>query len=148
MTAALREAGAPIPPLKYRIWHWLKDHPEHTAKEITAALMLTYEPGQAILDLERAGVIKAYSDITKRINPVSKQPWKIKRYSVTNHREYVQAPRKHQVPKSKPPTLVSIPAHTPVPTPAADDFSPESLVSKLTLMQVKSLYVYLHGVFK
>ena len=39
---ALKASGVAIPPLKERIFLWLKDHPEKTATEISNALNLGY----------------------------------------------------------------------------------------------------------
>jgi hypothetical protein len=38
ITAALKNAGVPVPPLAKRIWLWLKDHPNKTSREVSTAL--------------------------------------------------------------------------------------------------------------
>jgi hypothetical protein len=38
VTAALRTAGIQIPPLNKRVWLWLKDHPNKSAKEVANAI--------------------------------------------------------------------------------------------------------------
>lgn len=38
ITGALKAAGVSLPPLNYRIWHWLRDHQAKSYIEIASAL--------------------------------------------------------------------------------------------------------------
>lgn len=141
MTAALKAAGTPVPSVKYRIWNWLASHPEKTAAEITTALGLSYEPGQSLVEMERGGVLKVYSDISRKTGLKGVQ-YKLKRYSVVNAKEYTPPHRK--LPKLRGPKLVSVPTAAP----AKPEFDAETHIQKLSLTQAKALYTYLHGVFR
>lgn len=159
LTEALKDAGVPIPPVKYRIWNWLKDHPEKTKEEIKKGLGLGYEPAAERRALEENKVLKVYSDVSRHINPVTKAHYKVKRYSVTNKLEFEQPlrkPYKKRKPQgtegviggtSKAPAQVvkDIAAALSKPEPT---FNPGEFIRPLTLPETKALYVYLHGVFK
>lgn len=150
MTAALKEAGTPLPSLKFRIWNWLKDHPEKTADDVRVALGINYALQSFMVQMERAGILKVYSDLTRHTNAMTGARMKIKRYSVNNKEAYEPPPRKTNkkrneilkpVSSTKELFLVAAPAPT-------DTFNPELFVQKLTLRQSKVLYTYLHEIFK
>lgn len=103
MTNALKEAGMKTPTVKYRIWNWLKDHPEKTADDITKALGMNYAPAGELRDMELRGMIKAYSDVSRNTGPHG-LTYKIKRYSVTDAKEYEvpDKPRKKKAPVVNP----------------------------------------------
>ena len=150
VATALKTAGDKLPSARYRVWNWLKDHPEKTADEIQKALGLTYVPSTLMCQLEQEGVVRVFSDVTKRVNPVTKRPQKIKRYSVTSgkyeepvRKKYQRKTTVHAEAKSIKPLLES-----PTPWRAVSGFNPETWVTGLSLTQAKELYVYLHGVFK
>lgn len=106
MTNAMNNAGIKLPSVKYRIWNWLKDHPEKTAEDITKALGMNYVPAAEIRDMELRGMLKAYSDVSRK-KGISGFEYKIKRYSVTNATKYeiLDKPAKHDtVKKPKAPT--------------------------------------------
>lgn len=149
MINALRESGVPVPTVKYRIWNWLRDHPEKTSDDIERALGLNYPPSAALRDMEEAGTVKVFSDMSKTINPVTRQPYKVKRFSVVNKDSFdetVRKPYPKRAPKAKP-DLYSVRVQ-PQPIPTERTFNPEAHVSKLSLGDCKALYVYLHSVFK
>jgi hypothetical protein len=165
---ALKTAGVPLPSVKYRIWNWLRDHPEKTVTDIEKGLGMSYPPSQALLDMERGGVIKAYSDRT-RATGHSGQSYKIKRYSVVNKLDYVNTPLSSLKPNAKhtiPPmgaakfaqmvpsnTLIGQ-SHTQLAAPrvvavapaATVVFDPASVVDNLTFWQTLQVYNYLKGV--
>jgi len=87
MTKALSDAGVKLPSVRYRVWHWLKDHPEKTQEDITTALKLSYRPAAILNEMEGSGVIKAYSDVSRK-HGMKGITYKLKRYSVTNPLAY------------------------------------------------------------
>lgn len=93
MTNALKQAGMKTPTLKYRIWHWLKDHPEKTTEDVQKALGLNYSPYGELLAMETAGILKVYSDVSRKAG-MKGIVYKIKRYSVVNANEYEPPARK------------------------------------------------------
>lgn len=59
MTDALKKAGVSVPNIK-RVWTWLNDHPEKTAKDVMKALSLAENTTYAVLsDLLGRGMITA-----------------------------------------------------------------------------------------
>ena len=126
MTNAMNNAGIKLPSVKYRIWNWLKDHPEKTAEDITKALGMNYVPAAEIRDMELRGMLKAYSDVSRK-KGINGFEYKIKRYSVTNATKYeiLDKPAKHdtvKTPKAPPAVvphaeLVEKLVHTPQPKP-------------------------------
>jgi hypothetical protein len=159
---ALRVAGVKTPTVKARIWNWLRDHPEKTSDDIQKALGLGYPPAQTLVDMERGGVIKAYSDVSRK-QGLKGVEYRIKRYSVVNKDEYIEPVRKAMKPRPlrtvTAEDFVNSPsqykervrikaAPTPLVKPVTAEFNPETWVTGLSLQQAKKLYVYLHGVFK
>lgn len=128
MTYALKEAGMKTPTVKYRIWNWLRDHPEKTAEEITAGLAMNYPPAGELRDMEVRGMLKVFGDVSRLTGPNGMQ-YKIKRYSVVNTKEYevLDRPRKKkfpvEVPKAAYTDVVSTggldPRNAPTPKPKA-----------------------------
>lgn len=150
MTQALKESGVKLPPVKQRIWTWLKDHPDKTIEDVTKALGFSYSLGAQMLDMERAGLLKVYGDVSRAANPVTGYKQKIKRFSAVGT-EYVK-PERRASKKPVNPTIYAMPepykkltfkAHEEKPS-----FDPEALLRGLSLTDCKALYVYLHGVFK
>lgn len=101
MTNAMRTAGMKTPTVMYRIWNWLKDHPEKTAEDITKALGSTYPLNTQITDMYRRGMLTVYKDKSPHNNGLGFRNT-VFRYSVVNVREYVLLP----TPKKK--TVVDI----------------------------------------
>lgn len=105
MTNALKEAGMKTPTVMYRIWNWLKDHPEKTAEDVTKALGMTYSVQTQLLDMERRGMLKVYSDVSRK-RGLGGVEYKIKRYSVTNTSRYELLPRVKQVVRAELPKMI------------------------------------------
>lgn len=147
MAPQLKAAGVALPPLKFRIWNWLKDHPEKTCLEIKAGLGISYEPGQALIELERGGVVKVYSGVNRLTN------YKIKRYSVVNSKEFVNVTLGDiAAMKPKAPVLASVPQTVhkeAVPTAKAD--APQVItmanLDNLTIGEARALYMKLKEMF-
>ena len=140
MTSALRVAGTKLPTMRYRIWNWLKDHPEKTADDVMKALGLTYVPSTLLVQMERDKQVRVYSDVTKRVNPVTKRPQKIKRFSA--------APT-YEAPMRKKHERRTVVAETQIVAPlSVNTFDPETFTQKLSLSQCKALYTFLYGVFR
>ena len=158
MTAKLVAAGVSVPSLKYRIWNWLRDHPEKTIEEIVKALGMAYNPYQAMLEMERGGVIKVFSDRTRGSGHFG-QSYKIKRFSVVNKLEYVNTPASSLKPKAKEAKVAVFHREATVTTihneaaprvaPAAEQtvvFDPAGVVKNLTFWQTLQVFNYLKGV--
>ena len=108
---ALRDAGVKVPTVKYRIWNWLRDHAEKTSDDVQKALGLAYPPSQSLVDMERDGVLKAYSDVSRK-KGLKGVEYRIKRYSVVNKAEYVEPVRKVHKKKPAPAEcFVNTPSH-------------------------------------
>lgn len=107
ITYALKEAGMKTPTVKYRIWNWLRDHPEKTAEEITAGLAMSYPPAGELRDMEVRGMLKVFGDVSRLTGPNGMQ-YKIKRYSVVNTKEYevLDRPRKKKFPVEVPKMII------------------------------------------
>lgn len=88
MTTALKTSGIKLPSLKYRIWHWLKDHSEKTADDIQKALSLSYPPSAELRDMEARGMVAVYSDVSRK-SGLKGIEYRVKRFSVTNRSEYI-----------------------------------------------------------
>jgi hypothetical protein len=94
----MTEAGMKLPTVKFRIWHWLKDHPEKTAEDIKKALGLNYLPYEVLHEMTKADTLKVYGDVSRKTSIHGLHP-KIKRYSVTNAQEYEPPLRKKRTTK-------------------------------------------------
>lgn len=152
---ALKSAGVRLPTVKYRIWNWLRDHSEKTADDVQTALGLTYNPAQSLVEMERGGVLKAYSDVSRKAG-LHGVEYRVKRYSVTDAKEYRNTPYRPKETKSKPlrkatqavtkyplappPVFVRDAARTVV-------FNAEAYANALTLMQARAVYNHLKEVF-
>lgn len=80
MEEALKAAGVPLKSLRERVWNWLKDHPEHSAEQLTA--LFNADKGQmasALSDLAlRSMVVR-----TQILRPPGRRgPYKIWVYAV------------------------------------------------------------------
>lgn len=91
MTNAMRDSGMKLPSIKYRIWHWLKDHPEKTAEEISKALGLKYTCSVEMLDLYRRGMATVFKDKSHK-KGITAFSYMVKRYSVVNVKEFELLP--------------------------------------------------------
>lgn len=149
----LKEAGVKLPSVKYRIWNWLRDHPEKTVSDIATALGLGYEPAQAILEMEKGGVVKVFSDMSRGTGG-NGQSYKIKRYSVSNAKEYENV-TKGRIARMKP--MRSVPAAQQVRKEAAPLVTFEAPVPQvitlsnldsLTIDEARAIYAKLKEMFK
>ncbi len=96
MTTAMREAGVKTPSVMYRIWNWLKDHPEKTAEDITKALGMNYSVQTQLLDMTRRGMLTVYKDKSRKTG-IGGIEYMVQRYSVVNKGKYelLPKPKKH-----------------------------------------------------
>lgn len=150
---ALKSAGVRLPTVKYRIWNWLRDHPEKTADDIQTALGLTYNPSQSLAEMERGGALKAYSDVSRK-SGLHGVEYRVKRFSVTNTKEYQNTPHQSKTAKRK---VVQKAAQTVTKYPLAPPpvfvhdapavFNAEAHANALTLMQARAVYNHLKEVF-
>ena len=63
MEDKLRAAGVRVPPILERIWLWLKDHPQHTAADISKAIKLgKNQVASAMYDLDRRNMVEHSMD--------------------------------------------------------------------------------------
>jgi len=117
MTNALKEAKVELPSLKYRVWNWLRDHPEKTAEEIQKALGMPRPISGDMSVMEARGIVKVYSDISRKQGLKGVQ-YRVKRYSVVNKDKYeLPPPPKKVKPKAAPapkPVVVHKPSRPPV----------------------------------
>lgn len=142
MTHALTEAGVELPSVKYRIWNWLRDHPEKTTEDIKKALGLNYPPYAELVSMEKHSLVKSYGDVLRN-KTFNGNPIKIKRYSVTNTKEYIQPERKAYVrkkaTKQRKVTVVDV---SRAPTVQAA-LAPKPVPEKATLTEAEQFAAYL-----
>lgn len=91
MTNAMKEAGIKTPTVRYRIWNWLKDHPEKTCEDITKALGSTYPLDTQIGDMYKRGMLTVYKEPSRKTNVTGAHPM-VGRYSVANPKAYELLP--------------------------------------------------------
>lgn len=109
MTNAMKEAGMKTPTVMYRIWNWLKDHPEKTAEDITKALGSNYTLATQLRDMYKRGMVTVFKDKSHKITGAGIHPM-VLRYSVTNPREYELLPVPAVYKKAKP-KVVKLPPY-------------------------------------
>jgi hypothetical protein len=150
VSLALRIAGVKTPTVKARIWNWLRDHSEKTCEDVQKGLGLNYPPSQALVDMERDGILTAYSDMSRKIG-ITGVTYRTKRYSVTSKDEYPETMRKTYKRRAKvtPFMPVEVARELAATTPQTKlDFDPAEFMLGVSLEKCKAVYVYLHGVFK
>lgn len=103
MTNAMREAGMKTPTVMYRIWNWLKDHPEKTAEDITKALGSNYPLNTQLSDMYKRGMVTIFKDKSHKITGAGIHPM-VFRYSVANPKAYelLPLPAVHKKKDTKP----------------------------------------------
>lgn len=155
MTTALQEAGIKTPTVMYRIWNWLKDHPEKTAEDVTKALGSSYPLNTQLTDMYKRGMLTVFKDKSHKKLITGAHPM-VFRYSVANPREYVllPKPKKKSVKLAKPviqrpqPSLPK-PVPKPVPAPTPVSTSQAKLdIDNMTVGEAKRIYAQLQEFFK
>ena len=151
ITQALANAGVKLPPVKYRIWNWLRDHPEKTVTDIEKGLGLAYPPAQALVEMERGGVLKVYSDMSKKTGPHG-MIYKIRRYSVVDKLNYVDTPASSLKKPKATAKVTSYPIAQPeppkaVPVPTAPQVVTTSNLDNLTIGEARAIYMRLKEMF-
>ncbi len=161
MENALKEAGIQLPPLKQRVWLWLRDHPDHTAKEVAAALSapIARVASDLTMLLRRNMLVRKMDRLSRR----GSGPATVWRYSVSPSMrgQYEMLPivltDRLRVPKGRPcepvVSVQSAPAAAPsAPAPAADQTTDEQwmedLVKSLSLTNARKLYDRLKDFFQ
>lgn len=147
MTSALKEAGVKTPTVMYRIWNWLKDHPEKTAEDITKALGMSYNIQTQLLGMERRNMLKVYKDKSRKTG-IKGIEYMVKRYSVVNPNEYVLLPMPSvKTPKAK---NVTAPAkqETPYVNPHAKPAVEKAAKSALTEAEQFAAYLEFKALMK
>lgn len=140
ITAAFKQAGAPVPVLTKRVWLWLKDHPERTYSDIAIELGETIGAVSSTLsNMNRRGMVR-FIEEPQRPGGIRT----VRRYSVTQ-RIYELLPCQAKGKKAPPvaPVTVAL-VHKPPPLP---EWTPESVVDKLNVRQARAVFDTLKGIF-
>lgn len=124
MTNAMKEAGVKTPSIMYRVWNWLKDHPEKTVEDITTALGSSYNLNGQVSEMYKRGMLTVYKDKSRKTG-LRGVAYMVKRYSVANPKQYELLP----LPK-RPAPAVEPKKVTPIVTERAFDAAMRVIESK------------------
>lgn len=149
MTTALQEAGIKTPTVMYRIWNWLRDHPEKTAEDVTKALGSKYPLNTQLTDMYKRGMLTVFKDKSHKKLITGAHPM-VFRYSVANPREYVLLPKPKKKSVKVPKPVIQRPQPTlPKPAPAPVSTSQAKLdIDNMTVGEAKRVYAQLQEFFK
>lgn len=154
VVTALKEAGIKLPPLKKRIWLWLKDHPGKSAREVALALNVPREIDVYgdLTDMFKRGMVNVVID--KR--HTKKGIGLVRTYTVVDVSKYELKPL------GRPGTKTEIPVPTALPEITAQQLSrqleeftrqvqaprPRIDVDLLTVAEARDLYNRLREFFE
>lgn len=137
VSTALKTAGVKLPPLKKRIWLWLKDHPKKTYREIATALNVRETDCATQLGImHNRGMLSkvrgAYIDSSASINL----------WSIVYDEYELLPPRTRALNPLDRPISTQLIHPQPLPTPRNID------VTSLKLSEARALYVELKKYFE
>jgi hypothetical protein len=141
---ALNDVGIKVS-IKRRIWSWLRDHPNKTAREIATALNERIEWVQTELrDMSTRGMIKSKTVLHRPYRGTGRKS--LLEYTVTSN-EYELVPLPRSIPNTKiasgPVTVVKFDKPEPAPVPTVGQID----VDALPIGEARRIYARLQEIF-
>lgn len=145
LTAAFKDAGYKLPPLKKRVWLWLKDHPGKTPSDVCHVFAASGCDPQAvrtqIWELHARGMIKVREAFDARLKGYVRELECLgEEYELLPRERKLRSERKAAAQASAPPPVVE--------QPKTREWKAEQVINALTPAQAREVYNQLKEIFE